>query len=445
VVRHDREAEREAPQALALAQAGHQVDLGLVDARQVAHQVEVGAALGDELHGGLLLVLARALVLVAEERALVGQEEGLAEALAAGHEVLVRAVEEVADDGIFEGEVLEDADVDLVGVGRPAVRGVDPGVGAATGAGGGGLAELLERVEQVAGAGEAVVAVPLGRAGEPRVEAGGDAGEPRGGDGGAVTDLVDQLEQGVAAERAAAGQALVGDHGDRPQVGAVVDALGVGDLLGAHVADGAEGGADVGERVAGVDAVELDDAEVEDLGLRAVVAVGQEDVAGLEVAVDDLQAVGPADRAADAGEHSDGLVERERAAGEPLGEVLAVEQLHREVGDAGRGVDVEVEDLHDVGPAHAGGGLGLAHEAGARGVGLDDRGVHELERDGLAEAQVGGPPHAAHAAALQKFVEAPALADDVAVAEAGLRGARAGGRDRVVGSLAAVVGHPGRQ
>ena len=60
-------------------------------------------------------------IMFAEEGALVGEQEGLAEALAAGDEVARGAVEELADDGALEGEVLEGADVDLVGVGDPAL------------------------------------------------------------------------------------------------------------------------------------------------------------------------------------------------------------------------------------------------------------------------------------------------------------------------------------
>src|SRR5262249_15144066 len=157
---------------------------------------------------------------------------------------------------------------------------------------------------------------------EPRVEARGDIGRPRGRDPISITDRVDELVRRLAAERAAAGEALAGDDAYRPEIRAEIDPPGVGDLLGAHVTQGPEGGARGRLRPfagAGADLADLDDAEVEDLAHAQLVFVDQEDVGRLEVAVDDAHAVRPADRGADIADDGDRLVRGQGPARDPLG------------------------------------------------------------------------------------------------------------------------------
>jgi len=90
-------------------------------------------------------------------------------------------------------------------------------------------------------------------------------------------------------EGEAAGDALEGDDGHAPEVGAGVDGLALG-LLGAHVEGGAEEGAALGEEDGDVEVGALErfgDAEVEDFDEEGGVVFGEEEVGGFEVAVDD--------------------------------------------------------------------------------------------------------------------------------------------------------------
>src|SRR5262249_2277431 len=88
---------------------------------------------------------------------------------------------------------------------------------------------------------------------------------------------------------------------------------------------------------------------------------------------------------------------------EACGEVLAFEELHRDVGDAV--AYAVVEDLHDVRAAELGGGLRLALEASADLRERCDLGVDELHRARDVEARVMREPDGPHAAL-------PELADE---------------------------------
>ena len=111
-----------------------------------------------------------------------------------------------------------------------------------------------------------------------------------GGSSGAVEDLGVQDRGQLTGERRLTMQQLVQDHAQRIDVGRGVDRLAL-HLLRRHVRGGADHAPGCGQAVFVVD--QLRDAEVEDLGLAAV---GDEDVVGLQVAVDDLVVVRHADR-----------------------------------------------------------------------------------------------------------------------------------------------------
>ncbi len=102
-----------------------------------------------------------------------------------------------------------------------------------------------------------------------------------------------------AVEGQAAGGHLIEDGAEAEEIGARIDFFAAG-LLGRHVGDGADGGTGAGEQ-GGVDGGadadgglfvffgQLGEAEVEDLGAPAG---GDEDVGGLDVAVNDAFTVG---------------------------------------------------------------------------------------------------------------------------------------------------------
>ncbi|MCO5170068.1 MAG: hypothetical protein M9894_27345 [Planctomycetes bacterium] len=99
--------------------------------------------------------------------------------------------------------------------------------------------------------------------------------------------LPEEALRRVGLVRRAPGQRLVEDGRQRPQVGARVDLVARG-LLGAHVAQGADDPPRLGHVGARVAARRLGDPEVEE---PHVPVVGQHDVVGLEVAVDDPRRV----------------------------------------------------------------------------------------------------------------------------------------------------------
>ena len=153
----------------------------------------------------------------------------------------------------------------------------------------------------------------------------------------------------------------------------------------------------------------LGEAEVEDLDL----AVRRElDVRGLQVAVDDPLLVRRLEGLGDLAGDGEGLVERERAALQPLGEVFALDELHDEGADAAR--LLEAVDRGDVGVLQLGEELRLALEAGeALGVGGERLG-QDLDRDLALQLRVGRPvddPHAALAERGGDLVRAECRAD----------------------------------
>ncbi|MFT3768868.1 MAG: hypothetical protein QM820_25780 [Minicystis sp.] len=104
---------------------------------------------------------------------------------------------------------------------------------------------------------------------------------------------------------------------------------------------------------------------------------------------------------------------REAAATREAGaEILAGEQLHREVRDAV--VDAEVEDADDIVRLRGEerGGARLAREAIERVGVARVRGVDELERDLATEREVMGDPHGAHAAVGELAHEPVTAGDD---------------------------------
>jgi putative endopeptidase len=193
-------------------------------------------------------------------------------------------------------------------------------------------------------------------------------------------------------------------------------------LLGRHVRRGAEQHVRTGEvrgdrrrlraqrrrrRPGGRVFERLGEAEVEDLD----VAVRRElHVRGLEVAVDDAALVGVLERLRDLQRDRQRFGDRDRSVREPLREILALDQLHREEAHAVGGV--ETVDRSDVRMVQRREQTGLALEAGeALGVRGEQVG-QDLDRDVAAQRGVGGAPHHAHPAFAER-------SDDAVVGECG--------------------------
>jgi hypothetical protein len=168
------------------------------------------------------------------------------------------------------------------------------------------------------------------------------------------------------------------------------------------------------------------DPEVEHLDLVDATA-GQEQVRGVEIAVDDPARVHRAERAGDPGRQRDRVGHRERAALEAGLEDLAVEPLHHEVRLAGPRHPV-ADVANDAGVLELGEHLDLAREPlrmGALRAGQDlDR--HDLVGDGIA-----GAKHLAHGAAADSRLELEPLVEPSLGAHGAQRPTTTGMRIRV--------------
>ena len=272
---------------------------------------------------------------------------------------------------------------------------------------------------------------------EPAGQAGVAAALERGPARLAGADRGDEVGRGVADEGAQAVERLVEGDAEAELIAVRADALVVV-LLGGHVDGGADEGAaagDGGERahaagLAGdrglVGGVEAGDAEVGDAD---AVVVADQQVVGLDVAVDEAGGVGRHEAAAGLHEHAQDLLPAARGLVEPAPHGAAGDEFH---GDEDlTGVHADVVDGDDVGVGEAGEGLGLAQEEGlaVAGAVAVDLAVHELDGDLAIELGVVGGVDDAHAAGAE-------LVDDEVAADPrgrGLAGAVRGERARRVG------------
>ena len=129
-----------------------------------------------------------------------------------------------------------------------------------------------------------------------------------------------------------AGQALVEDAAQRVDVRALVERV-ARDLLGSDVLEGAHDLAR--DRHAGQRPGALGQAEVREIAVLTSRRLGDEDVRGLDVTVDEALLVRRVERLGDLGEEVDGSLRIERTAfGDDLGEVGALDVAHGEEEDA---------------------------------------------------------------------------------------------------------------
>lgn len=280
--------------------------------------------------------------------------------------------------------------------------------------------DLLELLAHEGGRGGAVLAT-LGEhevddARETRVEL-----EPGGGFGEwfwlCVNVFVEELERVVLVEGDLARQHLVEEDSERVDVRAGVDGLGVG-LLGAHITRGPKDRARLGERELAVGVEELGDAEVEDLDeVRLARALAEEDVLGLEIAVDDAATVGffeastHLDRDADREAWGDATVDREAVA-----KGAALEQLHREIEAAALGL-AEVENGDGVWVLEPARGADLPEETLHRGLVAVGPVVHDLDGDVAVHRVLARHVDRPHATFAEQSSDRVAVVDDRAGGE----------------------------
>ncbi len=194
-------------------------------------------------------------------------------------------------------------------------------------------------------------------------------------------DLADQPQhlvqrrtlERVSLDRRRAGQKLVKNHAQGVNIGTGVDIERVESrLLGGHVERRAGNAAKRGEKAMLGEphtAGGLGQTEVDDLGNGCSVMAFDQDVGGLQVAVDDPLLVGVLHGRADLAEEGEPFRELEPVLVAVVGERDPLDQLHDEkrttvLGRAG------IEDLGDVGMVHQRQRLAFGLEAGEDGFGI---------------------------------------------------------------------------
>ena len=263
--------------------------------------------------------------------------------------------------------------------------------------------ELLELLDDLTGRGRSSAQV----LGEQASHEGGQAGghlvaHGIDGRGLLVEDRVDDGLATGATEGRRAAQQLVHQTTERPQVRACVDLLAAQGLRG-HVGRRPQGHAGLRDaRALG----QLRQPEVEHLDLAAV---GEDDVLGLDVTVQDARFVSPLEGACDLDREPQGLRDRKRPRRDTARERVALVVGQHEVGAALVG-GPDLVQRADVGMIDGGDGTGLDEEAllgieVARQVRRE-----ELEGDRAAQTGVLCAVDDAHATA-PDLLEDPVAAD----------------------------------
>jgi hypothetical protein len=249
-----------------------------------------------------------------------------------------------------------------------------------------------------------------GQLGQRLVNRGGRCGRhgvARGGKGwGLLRDhLGDDRLRGRAEERRVARQHLVGDRPERVHVAARADLALAHRLLGAHVVGSAERHAGLGHPGATRLAGSQGDAEIRHQRLPVV----QQDVLGLDVAMDDAVAVGIVERAGHLARDGEGLADGQLLlAGEPVAQRFAFDERHdveEEPVDLAR-----IEERQDMRVLQVRGGPDLGQEP----LGADhgrQLGAQQLEGDRAAVPDIVGQVDRGHPAGTELAVEPVAIGE----------------------------------
>ena len=269
------------------------------------------------------------------------------------------------------------------------------------------LGHAVDLVQQHAGVGGSLVEIARGRPRDQRVDVRRQAGHDRRRRRDVLVHvLVGHLDRGLALVRLGAGEQLVEQHPDGVHVGARV-AAAVDDELGGEVGDGADEHA-AGGGVLGVGGDGLGQAEVGDLDPAVV---GDQDVLGLDVAVDQAGPVGVREGREDRLHEGQGARRRHRALlADHVAQRVPGDVLHHEEDDVV--VGALVEDGDHVGVVEPRGRAGLADEPGRELLVVAEARVHHLDGAGAVESEVGGLVHAGHPAAGDARADAVAAVHD---------------------------------
>ncbi len=282
--------------------------------------------------------------------------------------------------------------------------------------------------------GEALVGVALEGAEAEPVEVGRDGGVDGGGGGGVLHGALHEGDEDVVSlEGELTGEELEEHEAEGVDVGARVEGVALG-LLGGHVLGGADGGAQLGAFAlddGGVLSEGLGDAEVEDLGEVSDACDGfEDDVGGLEVAVDDVAAVGLLEACGDLDEDAEGASQLDGVVlPEELLQGAPGDELHDEE-EGAVGLFAEVEDGDDVGVSEPGEDAGLAHEVVGVSIVVGSEAVEDLDGDGPLQVGLHAAVDVAHASRADDLLDADVLADgasDEGIEGPGALAAGAGG------------------
>jgi len=201
--------------------------------------------------------------------------------------------------------------------------------------------------------------------------------------------------QGEDALRALAGEHLVEHDAEGVDVGARIGLAGV--LLGGHVVGGAHDDIGPGEAAGGTGGG-AGEAEVGELGAPIL---GEEDIGGLDVAVDDALAVRELQGIANLAGDGEGLLGIESGPAQDAAEVGAVHVFHDEIEVALAGL-AEVVHGDDAAMLELGEGAGFALKAGEEIAVGGEFGGEELDGDGAIEGGLRAFVHGAHAAVAEE-------------------------------------------
>ena len=200
-----------------------------------------------------------------------------------------------------------------------------------------------------------------------------------------MEELGEQFEEPLRCERGGSRQTLEQHTSEREDVRARVHGALALRLLGRDVAQRSDQRARLGELGQVGRLADPGEAEIEHLGVFHP-PVHEEDVPGLDVAMNDASRVHDAQRTAEARSHHQGLRDREPPARDEVSEILTLEPFHHEVPLArGHGAVGDVAD--DIGVPERGQQPRLALEA-RRGGGPQLG--HHLDRHPAARGAIDG-------------------------------------------------------